>query len=120
VADVKVTIDGLPELEALLKQTGHRLTEAVSNAVAETALVCETNAKRKTPVDTGRLRSSIGVKNAADGLAADVGTNVEYAPHVEYGTSRMQAQPFMTTAREQAARDLPSNVEKHARKVIGS
>ena len=32
-----------------------------------------------------------------DENAAYVGTNVEYAPYVEYGTKRMKAQPYMRT-----------------------
>lgn len=119
MADVKVTIEGAPELKRLLEQTGHRLTEAVRNAVSEAALACETTAKRATPVDTGRLRSSIGVTKESGGLAADVGTNVEYAPHVEYGTVNQTAQPFMKPAREKTRREFPETVAKHARRVIG-
>lgn len=45
-------------------------------------------------VDTGRLRRSIeGDDNGTD--TAYVGTNVEYAPYVEYGTSRMSARPYL-------------------------
>lgn len=40
----------------------------------------------RTPVDTGRLRSSIGPRFMDDGLTGEVGTNVKYAPHVEFGT----------------------------------
>ena len=40
----------------------------------------------RTPVDTGRLRASIAVESQDDGLTAIVGTNVKYAPHVEFGT----------------------------------
>lgn len=118
MADVRVTIDGDEELARLLRQTGHRVTEAVKNAVSEAALVCESTAKRATPVDTGRLRSSIGVERREDGLSADVGTNVEYAPHVEYGTVTQSAQPYMRPARERVRREFPDTVAKHARRVI--
>ena len=47
-------------------------------------------------VDTGRLRGSIS--HAHDDSAAYVGTNVEYAPYVELGTSRMVARPFLRNA----------------------
>lgn len=49
------------------------------------------------PVDTGRLRNSIGVTQGRDsrGLYLDIGTNVDYGPPVEYGTSVMTAQPFV-------------------------
>lgn len=41
-------------------------------------------AKKLCSVDTGQLRNSIEVTEVSDGV--DVGTNVEYAPYVEYGT----------------------------------
>lgn len=52
------------------------------------------------PVDTGRLRSSITVTQGRDGKGffVDVGTNVEYASYVEYGTARSPAQPFIRPA----------------------
>lgn len=57
-------------------------------------------AKRNCPVDTGRLRSSIAEELGSDsqGLVEVVGTDVDYAPHVEFGTSRMRAQPFLRPA----------------------
>jgi HK97 gp10 family phage protein len=57
-------------------------------------------AKRRCPVDTGRLRSSIAEELGTDarGLVEVIGTDVNYAPHVEFGTSRMRAQPFLRPA----------------------
>jgi HK97 gp10 family phage protein len=55
-------------------------------------------------VITGRLRGSITWRLGADaeGLYADIGTNVEYAPYVEFGTSRAPAYPFLGPALEAA------------------
>lgn len=54
-------------------------------------------------VRTGRLRDSITMQMAEDGagLYLDVGTNVEYAPYLEFGTSRMPPYPFLRPALEQ-------------------
>jgi len=59
-------------------------------------LTAEKYAKEITPVDTGRLRNSI--THNVDGKEVYVGTNVEYAPHVEYGTIKQKAQPFLRPA----------------------
>lgn len=72
----------------------------VAKELAKRAIKVERTAKRLCPVDTGRLRSSIRWSFARDdlGLHAIVGTNVAYALHVEFGTSRMRAQPFLRPA----------------------
>ena len=62
-------------------------------------LVIEGNMKRRAPVakiNGGRLRASItsNVDSDATGPYSDTGPNVDYAEYVEYGTSRMAAQPY--------------------------
>lgn len=62
-------------------------------------------ARSYCPVDTGRLRSSIVMRKGRDGggFYVEVGTSVKYAPFVEFGTSKMRAQPFLTPAIAQAS-----------------
>lgn len=43
-------------------------------------------AKDNTPVDTGRLRNSMSHKVYMSDSSVYIGTNVEYAPYVEFGT----------------------------------
>ena len=49
------------------------------------ALKIESDAKHRVPTDTGRLKSSIKTEKFG-GIGRRVYTNVEYAPHVEFGT----------------------------------
>ncbi len=56
----------------------------------------EGHAKALTPVDTGRLRNSIS--HTADSDAAYIGTNVEYAPYVEYGSVHNKAHHMLKKA----------------------
>jgi len=49
--------------------------------------------------DTGRLANSITFDRLGD-LTAVVGSNLDYAPWLEYGTSRMAARPFFRPAVE--------------------
>lgn len=60
----------------------------------------ERKAKQLCPVKTGRLRSSISHKQGRDsrGPYVDIGTSVKYGPFIEFGTSRMAAQPFLRPA----------------------
>ncbi len=72
--------------------------EAIVKALEAMGFQAEGYAKMKCPVDTGRLRNSITHTYDAAEQKAYVGTNVEYAPYVEYGTSKTKAQPFLEPA----------------------
>lgn len=58
--------------------------EAVARAMEACGEMAEGYAVLLCPVDTGNLRNSIS--HDSDEETAIVGTNVEYAPYVEYGT----------------------------------
>jgi len=60
--------------------------EAVKKVVNRTAARVERGAKKRAPVDEGRLRSSIHMRPFRGGLEIDVGTNVEYGVYQEFGT----------------------------------
>ena len=57
--------------------------------------IVEGEAKELCPVDTGNLRGSINSQLGDDGLSVIVGTPVEYAPHIEFGTRFMGGTPFL-------------------------
>lgn len=87
---------------------------AVERALEAIGLAAEGYAKLLCPVDTGRLRNSITHDVRAEEDAVYVGTNVEYAAYVEFGTSRMKAQKYM----EPAIKDHKDEYEAIARKAI--
>lgn len=72
----------------------------------------EGHAKALTPVDTGRLRNSIS--HAADSEAAYIGTNVEYAPYVEYGTVHNKAHHML----KKAATDHGDEYKRIAKTIL--
>lgn len=59
---------------------------SVKKIVAETGHRIEAQAKVLAPVKHGNLKTSIHTETENKGLAALIGTGVNYAPHVEYGT----------------------------------
>ena len=71
------TKDNTKEVLAAMEKAIERGLEAIG-------LTAEGHAKKETPVDTGRLRNSI--THAVKDKAAYIGTNVEYAPYVEFGS----------------------------------
>lgn len=72
----------------------------VYKMILKTTLRIEALAKMKCPVDTGRLRNSIQHQIALDNgeITGRVGTNVEYAPYVEFGTRYWSGKPFLIPA----------------------
>ena len=78
------------------KEVLSALEKGKRNALTAIGATAETYAKQETPVDTGRLRNSIS--HTVDGEAAYIGSNVEYAPYVELGTSRAKAHHMLQKA----------------------
>lgn len=60
----------------------------VNQAMEQACILVENEAKIKCPVDNGLLRNSIThyIEDNPNELVGVVGTNVEYAPYVEFGT----------------------------------
>ena len=69
---------------------------ACARGLVAIGMTAERHAKDITPVDTGRLRNSIAHAETDD--AVYIGTNVEYAPYVELGTSRNKAHHMLKRA----------------------
>jgi HK97 gp10 family phage protein len=64
-------------------------------------ILIQNEARRFCPVDTGRLRSSVNsteVQRDKNGAFVEIGTNVVYAGPVEFGTYKMEPQPYLRPA----------------------
>jgi HK97 gp10 family phage protein len=79
---------GFVELAGNLEKLGAKLFEQLKFATAASALNIETTAKMDCPVDMGTLRSSIHQEDLSEGKTIRywIGSNVYYAPFVEFGT----------------------------------
>ena len=80
------------------EQAAQGIESAIGVALEKIGLLAEGYAQMKCPVDTGNLRSSITHEVDAGEKAVYIGTNVEYAPYVELGTSKQKAQPYLRPA----------------------
>ena len=60
------------------------LPSKIQEALDKACLIVENDAKARCPSGTGQLRASI--KHRVIGNEGEVGTNVVYAPYVEFGT----------------------------------
>ncbi len=88
--EVKIENDNRKQiLNALNAQTKQALTAVGMQAVTDII------SKKDFPVDTGLLRNSITFAVDDNNPVVYIGTNVEYAKYVEYGTSKMKPRDFM-------------------------
>lgn len=90
--------DGVSVVRDNTGQAADGIGSAIGAALEEIGLLAEGYAAERCPVDTGNLRGSVTHAVDAAGNAVYIGTNVEYAPYVELGTSRQGAQPFLRPA----------------------
>lgn len=71
-------------LDRLLSKFDNLQNIDLEGPLTKACLLVENDAKKNCPVDTGQLRQSI--THEVEGNTGVIGTNVEYAPYVEYGT----------------------------------
>lgn len=57
-------------------------------------------------VDTGNLRRSIQVKQDTANGDVQVGSNIDYARYLEYGTSKMAARPWLNRSYNNAKTEM--------------
>jgi phage gpG-like protein len=75
------------------KEVLSAMEKAIERGLEAIGLTAEGHAKKETPVDTGRLRNSIG--HAVEDKSAYIGTNVEYAPYIELGARGRQGKHML-------------------------
>lgn len=87
----------MAKLISRLSKIANQAPASAREALVETAEAIVDLTKQLTPVDTGMLRDSYEAGEPTD-KSILVGTSVEYAKFVEYGTSDSAAQPHLTPA----------------------
>lgn len=75
-----------------------------SSAVAASGFAVSQRAQALAPRRTGKLKASIGNSRTVNGLVGNIGItdrSASYWRYVEFGTTKMAAQPFFRPAAEQ-------------------
>ena len=103
-----VSTEIIDHSEEVLKSMKEQVLKGLESIGQE----CEGYAKDDCPVDTGRLRNSISHKVIDNENAVYIGTNVEYAPYVEYGEYNH------TTGKNHFLRDAATNHSEHYKAIM--
>jgi HK97 gp10 family phage protein len=106
-------IKGLSELTAQLR----RIEDVdKGKALLAGALTLQKYSMQNTPVDTGFLKNSHESREVDDG--AEMAVMANYAFYIEYGTSKMAAQPFVRPAIDEHFDDITRAVGKQVEAEI--
>lgn len=85
---ISIQVEGGRELARKISRLNLVASSQVKAAVAESSLNVQRMARRRAPVDLGRLRASINAVFFQGGMTGEVTTNVGYAWFVEFGTGQ--------------------------------
>lgn len=80
---ITVRIAGLEELQGKLQSS--RADKPVARFLDRASIYLQREARRVAPIDSGRLRNSIGIESPNTRMRR-IGPNVEYGEDVEFGT----------------------------------
>lgn len=85
---IQMKLEGADSLVDLLERYRDGLEGELVKAFSESCEIWAGEAKRRVPVDTGRLRNGIlkEVRRVRGGVEGRVGTNVKYGKYIEFGT----------------------------------
>lgn len=106
--DFKIEVNDLPKAKELSD-------EAIRRALEQCGMLWETDAKKITPVDTGRLRNSIEHHQEGDDTMV-VQTNVEYAIYVHEGVRGGLGRPFIRASGQQDVQRFKQIIEKELKR----
>ncbi|MGH3375986.1 MAG: HK97-gp10 family putative phage morphogenesis protein [Actinoallomurus sp.] len=109
---------GINALAVDLKAAGPKAVERAKVVVEKSGHDVVAGAQAICPVDTGNLRSSIGVDFDGDGLGWDAGPTASYGLYVEYGTRYMAPQAYMGPAFDRVAADVQPLLEQIADGIL--
>ncbi len=100
-------VKGFKQFQRNMRELKEDMPAVLESAMQVGGMVIEREARRICPYETGNLRSSIHteVRQERKEVTAVIGTNVEYAKYVEYGTSNPNypVQPFLRPALDSKA-----------------
>ena len=116
-----VKVRGLGSLQRKFDRMAKRATgEQIAAALEAGALIIRNSAKAKAPYLTGTLRSSINSEARANGTRAEarVGTNIEYGPYQEFGTSQIRAQPYLRPAMDERADEARAEIVAALKELV--
>ncbi|MGN1014285.1 MAG: HK97-gp10 family putative phage morphogenesis protein [Butyricicoccus sp.] len=115
MASVKIV--GVEKLERKLKKnvTLNDAKRVVRHNGADMQQKIQENADFAKGYQTGTTKRSVGLNITNNGLTAESGPTTEYSEYLEYGTRKMEAQPFVKPGFDDQKRKFKKDMKKLTR-----
>lgn len=112
MATVSIKIEGLDKLKGALLKSPRIVEDEVNRGIKRSVIALERTAKQKSPIDTGRMRTSHTTEFR--NLRGELYPTTDYAIHVHEGTKFQRAQPWLA----ETATAETSNIEREMNNAV--
>ncbi|MCR4436639.1 MAG: HK97 gp10 family phage protein [Clostridiales bacterium] len=124
IKKLKAEVEGAEEVIKLLEEMGQKAEEVLAKAAEAGGMVALSEARRRCPVKTGRLRASLtltqGKKTPARAnVRIEHGKKEYYGTFVELGTRKQPARPFMRPAVDENKKQISDAVTEEIGRAVG-
>lgn len=117
MADIDFGFAEVSRLVSSLKDTTTRVNKDVPAVVQEAGTRVQQRAKFFAPVDTGRLRENIRIDSGGV-FDVTVTSHMGYSGFQEWGTSRMNPQPYMGPAAETVTPEFQDDIGTVGKRIM--
>lgn len=107
---ISVQIKNLPQIIAALRKSPALMAQNLNKAITYSIAKVQQKSVPKTPVDTGRLRSSY--HSYFRNLYGMISPETNYAVYVHEGTRFMRARPYLAEGVSDSNKDIQNYFEK--------
>lgn len=97
--NITVRVTGQAELLKAIREVNAKIEKQTEEALDQASASTVVDVQARSPVRTGKLRNSYR-QLARERLKCVIGTDTPYAPFLEFGTVKMNAQPHLFPAFE--------------------
>lgn len=113
----KISITGVEKLEGKLRKnaTMQDVKRVVRHNGAEMNAKIQKNADFKKGYQTGATKRSVHLNVTDGGMTAEAGPSTGYSEYLEYGTRKMEAQPFVRPAFDDQEKKFVQDMRKLTR-----
>jgi HK97 gp10 family phage protein len=120
----KLEVDGMENLLNELDKLGQKGSRIENTALKEAGNIVKESIIKEVPVRTGKLKENITVSNvkSKDGVKkVEVGPGKDeyYAAFLEFGTTNMNANPFISRGYENSKEEAEKVIVEEIKKGLG-